>query len=180
MFGCCEFQAFVEIGLHLLNLVHSKESFKVAKVCQIWEHVFQMPNVALDARGSDRFLSWVSHTLQHSDDLIYMDILNCITFSVILKEIKQSKVSLVSRFFITFLILKLFRSQLLESILQPTGLLVRRLKQSMEITTEKLSSLQLCPVSRRKGLDIGTARPGQSLHQTVLRLPGKSVLICFQ
>ena len=73
-------------------IVNHNESFKVAKVSQVVEHVAQLPNMSLTISASEQLLSWISQSLNQSDDLIVTDILNCLAAVVMIKEVKLAKV----------------------------------------------------------------------------------------
>lgn len=71
-----------------------EESFKVAKTCQIWEQVLQLPNVNLTNQVSEQLIDWIVEVLKHENHLILTDILSCLAVAVNFKEVKQTKVSL--------------------------------------------------------------------------------------
>lgn len=74
-------------------MVGLENSFKVAKVCQIWEHVVQLPDATFSSNTANQFLQLILQAIQlHNDEIIFPDILNCFSAAVCLKEIKQAKV----------------------------------------------------------------------------------------
>ena len=82
----------VEVSFLFMRMVQSNESFRVAKVCQILEQVLQLPNIALSSAEADQLINWLICSLEHSEELILLDILNCLAAAVHLKEMKQAKV----------------------------------------------------------------------------------------
>ena len=74
-------------------MANHDESFRVSKICQIWEHILQLPNISLSASVSEQLVNWIEEVLRHSNQLVLTDILSCLAVAVTLKEIKQDKVS---------------------------------------------------------------------------------------
>ena len=74
-------------------MANHDESFRVSKICQIWEHILQLPNISLSASVSEQLVNWIEEVLRHSNQLVLTDILSCLAVAVTLKEIKQAKVS---------------------------------------------------------------------------------------
>lgn len=86
------FQVLVEISLWFGTLVEPSELLRVAKVCQIWEQVLQLPNITLAGTEIEQFINWFSCAFKCCDELILVDLLNCLASAVLLKEVKQAKV----------------------------------------------------------------------------------------
>lgn len=85
-------QVILGISAQLLRCVNCQDSFKVAKVCQIWDHTLKLPNITVPGPTVDLFLEWYHKCLLHSNEVILLDIMNCLASAVVLKEVKQSKV----------------------------------------------------------------------------------------
>jgi len=64
----------------------------VAKVAHVWSYVSQLPSVTLTISTSEQLLNWISKSLGEADDLVLIDILNCLAAIVLIKEVKLAKV----------------------------------------------------------------------------------------
>lgn len=74
-------------------MVKSEETFKVAKVCQIWEQILQFPDITLTTSVSENLVDWFCLIMElECNQLIMTDILSCLAVAIHLKEIKQTKV----------------------------------------------------------------------------------------
>ena len=88
-------QELLDAATKLMNIVQPKESFKVVKVCQIWERVVQLPGITITNSMVEQFWRWIIQALQlYNEGIIFTDILNCVSAVIRHKEIKQAKVSM--------------------------------------------------------------------------------------
>lgn len=100
------FQDLIIIGAQLIEVVSYHESFKIAKVCQVWEQVVLLPNIVLPASVSESLVNWILLVLKyenHGNAMIFHDVLNCLSSAVRLKEVKQTKVSSPFPYHVTFI-----------------------------------------------------------------------------
>ncbi|EFX85475.1 hypothetical protein DAPPUDRAFT_314210 [Daphnia pulex] len=107
----------------VLKIVKHEESFKVAKTCQIWEQVLQLPNVHLTSQASEQLIDWIIKSLKNENHLIFTDIFGCLAVAVNFKEVKQTKA--------------------LEKVLSPSGFLINKLNEEQQINNQTVLILKI-------------------------------------